>query len=466
MVDDPVAVPRLLFLDPEALSEAVGVRLAIQPPRREIVHAERKAWDRMTGLYLTVLDEGSRLRLWYGCRANREHQGVALLESADGVNWERPNLDLVEFEGSRSNNLTTLDSMAGTVFRDPHAPAGLPYAYVANCFGEGLFVYRSADGARWTRDARPLLEFEFDSQNVAMWDQLSGQYLLFLRAWLEGLKSVRRRKVACLTAARIDAPLDLSPKSGRRQPGMVRKPHLVDEAPLVFACDERDPPETDAYTMVPLRYPLDPRYWLSFPTLYRHFAEPESEPFRNDGRTEVHFAAGTDPLRWQRFDRAAYAAPRTGECMQYMGQGMVVRGDECWQYGIAFRTSHGDVEGRHAAGDGVICRFVQRIDGFVAAEAGDSEGLMVTKPVPCSGGRLLLNIDTGGLGDARVELRDESGRPLEGFGFDACADLRANATGLLVVWTTGAKLAALRGRSVRLAVRMRQSKLYSARFED
>ena len=63
--------------------------------------------------YGTVLREGDLFRMWYLAISPRGHfskdcfspawHGYA--ESPDGIHWEKPKLGLVEFEGSKENNL-------------------------------------------------------------------------------------------------------------------------------------------------------------------------------------------------------------------------------------------------------------------------------------------------------------------------------------------------------------------------
>ena len=58
-----------------------------------------------------------------------------------------------------------------------------------------------------------------------------------------------------------------------------------------------------------------------------------------------------------------------------------------------------------------------RLDGFVSLDA-PYGGRFTTPPIRFSGSRLELNLDTGGGGQARVEILDESGRAVPGFSGD------------------------------------------------
>ncbi len=59
-------------------------------------------------------------------------------------------------------------------------------------------------------------------------------------------------------------------------------------------------------------------------------------------------------------------------------------------------------------------RYTLRTDGFVSLRAGFAGGTVTTKPFSCDGAELSLNFATSAAGSVRVELQDETGRPLPG----------------------------------------------------
>jgi hypothetical protein len=144
----------------------------------------------------------------------------------------------------------------------------------------------------------------------------------------------------------------------------------------------------------------------------------------------------------------------------------VIRGNEILQYATEFRSFHGDVAERRRKTDGAIVRYVQRVDGFVSADTGNREGLLRTAAVEVTGSRLLLNLDTGALGELRVGVVDpRDGREIAGFGAADCEPIQANSIGQPVRWSGGSDLHALAGRTVNLVFRSTRTKLYSFRFE-
>jgi hypothetical protein len=240
-------------------------------------------------------------------------------------------------------------------------------------------------------------------------------------------------------------------------------PVIGDEFPTVFAADEKDPPDSDVYTISAQPYPLDPRWYVGFPSMFQR------EGRTSEGRLEVHFAGSRDGITWHRYDRKPYAplglAGSESANMTFMGPGLVIRGDELWQYGTGFHSKHGDVEARKKKTDGVIYRYVQRVDGFVSLDFDAAGGRCVTAPVKVDGSRLSLNVDTSALGQLRVGLQDAEGRPISGFSTDDCKLIRTNSTRAEVSWAGGNDLATLKGREVRMAFSGSRGKLYSFRFE-
>lgn len=147
----------------------------------------------------------------------------------------------------------------------------------------------------------------------------------------------------------------------------------------------------------------------------------------------------------------------------YMAIGMLRVGDEIWMYYTGFDFTHGAYtpESRHK---GVISRLVQRMDGFVSADAAYEGGELTTVPIRFSGSHLFLNIDTGALGFARVEIQDGRGRPLPGFRADDCKRINGNFIRHEVHWNGKSDVGSLSGQVVRLRFVMRSTKLYSYQF--
>jgi hypothetical protein len=120
---------------------------------------------------------------------------------------------------------------------------------------------------------------------------------------------------------------------------------------------------------------------------------------------------------------------------------------------------------RKPEGNGVY-RTVQRLDGFVSADAPyEREGTIVTRPFTFEGDRLVLNINTGGMGYALVGLADENGKPIEGFTVDDCVYINGNFVEHTVEWLgKGTDVSSLAGKPVRLMIKLRGASLFAMQF--
>ncbi len=136
----PVRVrSRHLLLDSRLVERLDNARLALGTIRKHAANPlfrEDKPWEpRFDNLYANVLyDEEDRLyKCWYSpfirdslvSRTPRERRqdvryhddqremGVCYAVSRDGLKWEKPELGLVEFEGSKASNLVAVAEVPG-----------------------------------------------------------------------------------------------------------------------------------------------------------------------------------------------------------------------------------------------------------------------------------------------------------------------------------------------------------------
>ncbi len=458
---------RHLFLDPDTMARSSGTVLSVNGPQsREVVIRPDRPWEQgMISFYTTVIDDHGKLRLWYICRDLANQPNLAYAESADGLTWTKPNLGIVDYHGSKDNNLVGVASLDGAVFRDPRAQPGEEYVYVGHVAGEGVFRFFSPDGWHWRRDPRALLAFRSDTQNVAFWDEVQHHYALYLRGWdLPGTWEARLRKVVGLTAGSLAAPLPVRPSGRGNNPGRPDDlPRIVDELPTVLAADQHDPSGTEVYNISAQPYPPDPRWYVGFPSYFLRHKNI------SDGRLEVNFVGSSDGRNWHRYDRQAYVRPGLADAdnanMVFIGPGLVVRGDELWQYGTGFRNRHGAVGKGKDGADGVIYRYVQRIGGFVSLDFALEGGRCEMKPVTVDGGHFRVNVDTGALGTLRVGLRDAAGRPIPGFSTAECDPVHTNSTRAEVTWQGRAVGAALVGQSVQVEFSADRTKLFTFYFD-
>jgi hypothetical protein len=123
------------FLDDYLIAAHQGTRLQMhQPERREVVFSLDQPWEDGLAAFFNLHRVGDKVRMYY--RAFYPHektpeakmlQTTGLAETTDGVHFTRPNLGLVEANGSTANNLVMkgVESHNFHVFMDDN-PACLP----------------------------------------------------------------------------------------------------------------------------------------------------------------------------------------------------------------------------------------------------------------------------------------------------------------------------------------------------
>lgn len=480
---------RQLFIDRVMIERTEGIALQVNPPEKKgtVVRQDRPWRSKLTGYYGTVLEDGGLYKMWTNCGEGDvggessfginygKNRYMQLLISTDGLHWESPSLGLVEFRGSRRNNLVTVhDNMEGTVFLDPQAPPGERYKYLRYICHDGLFLSSSPDGIHWGERGEPLLYHMFDSQNVALWDDRIGKYVCYLRGWESPrIDPCTGAKLSSAARNVVRVELDDFRELKRLQADVPasdgKPPKLFDRLPGVIRCDERDPEETDVYTNAVAKYPLADDVYLAFPALYSKF-KPTAE-HANDGVLGVQLAVSRDGADWHRY-RTPYirTGPRgeAGSASTYMYTGMLVRETEILMYYWGSTYTHGGFD-TFAPWPGAnvneVIAVSQRIDGFVSADADYGGGMLLTKPFTFDGSRLIVNIATSPVGSAAVAVVDADGRELDGFAAGDCDRIKGNWIDKTVSWTGSEDVGPLQGRTVRLRFTMRDAKLYSFRFE-
>lgn len=125
-----------LFIDDGIIESTMRLTRKYHPPAYiygPVLRAEHPWEGTALCLFGSVLrDEGTgRLRMWYLGWSGESHQrpdgrrrimNLCYAESDDGVRWEKPELGLVEWEGSKANNIVSIEHSNPTVIEDPLDP--------------------------------------------------------------------------------------------------------------------------------------------------------------------------------------------------------------------------------------------------------------------------------------------------------------------------------------------------------
>lgn len=458
---------RILFVDPGWIESERNVTITTNPPLEQkiVLRADRPWESEAIAFFVSVLKEDGKYRMWYTCRDQHEGRYLAYAESQDGEVWVKPELGIVEYNGNTRNNLLDVQEIEGNVFIDPWAPPEAKYKYLTSTkktsAEKGIYLYTSADGIHWRKEKEPYLHFISDSQAICFPDTRTGTYRIYLRGrtFQEDSLHARKRTVVYTETDDVMTPSEIKPREDSLYPwDAIRKPLITSELPTVFAPDAWEQDTVGFYTMAAVAYPPDPAYYVAFPALLSH----------QMGRTDVHVIGSRDGVNWQRYNRKPYwqpsVEPSDTQGMLFAGYGMFQEGQQLWHYGIGYRTNHGNRKVRDHDGAAVLLK--QRLDGFVSADMDYRGGEFVTSPIVCTGNHLIVNLDTGGTGHARVAMLRENGEAVEGLTLEQCDPIRSNHVAYRVTWGGKADISAWMGTAVKLKVAAVSCKVYSLRFED
>ena len=465
-----------LTWDDSLLDKAAGIRFEMQRPHRT---GERnlvgdKPWESwQIGGMSSMLHENGRFRLWYGVSHGIRHgeeYAVAYAESPDGIRWTKPELGLVEYAGSKKNNLVVpYSSVVGQVFVDPHAKSSEKYRMLVAIYPTQdsdpkryLTLLSSPDGLAWSKPERNVVregDFALDTQSQAYWDKDRRSYVLFTR--LGPWRQVGRSESvdpftfpAPVNVMRPDEPV----KADYYQAGVTK----YDEA-------------TNAYfALVPIFFhpgddqgrPTDGNPPLSFTYVKNQITVVAPDTL------DIHLFTSDNSIQWQRRgDHAPFLGlGPDGEFDSrslYPGVGYAVVGSEIWLYYSAYNCTHIEsLDGKDPFSKylGVITRATLRLDGFVAATAGHQGAEIVTKPLVFSGDHLELNVDCSAGGFLNIELQSAAGEPLPGYSLADCDRVYHNNVRKTVSWKGRSSVAELAGKAVRLRMVMRDCRLYAFQF--
>jgi len=430
---------------------------------------------RLSG-YAAMIRDGDLFRMYYasyyGLRlepADDGQQFTGYSESRDGIQWNRPLLDRIEFAGSRQNNiLLNIKQKMGShnfapfIDRRPGVPAGQRYKAVA---GNGAaYVYASPDGLDWKKlSEEPILSGEeeafdhygairwgnnpgkeraiLDSFNIAFWDPAQQHYAFYFRAYLPCLDR-DGKKVTGIQRSVMRATSKDFIHWGNIEPIQFGEPRRRWKHELYTSMIRPYPRAPQLLIGTPLRtVPRRPFHGMSFgisesALMYSrdgiHFSLLE-EPFVPPGRDVRNWAKHGQMTAWGMLQTAE------DELSIYIQQ-------------------HDHQPTTH------LRRATLRTDGFVSLHAGAYPGgEALTRPLVFKGNRLQINAATSAAGSIRVTILDaRTSQPIEGY--EESMEFYGDQISHLVHWNKRNDIAALAGRPVRLKFTLHAADLYSLRF--
>jgi len=479
---NPAGPWRRLFMDAMVVERQVGTErvfhAADKHPANPVLRADRpwegKGYGTTPHGGTVLLDEG-KLRMWYigGHSSGGMGFRICYAESTDGVTWAKPALGLVEFQGSRENNIVLDED------RDPVQPElrfttfvsviKVPEAkdparrYALYCYyhcvaltPEGRFgkfasltprVAFSADGLRWT--------FLPDAERRGLF--ASGDVLQFYRdpykkryyaTWKTGNRRGRAAGVA------------FSP-DGLTWSKPVAEP--------VFVADDLDPDDTQIYGLS--AFPYQGLFvglpWIYHARWFKYGSYTDQRMYeceKDSPRTmDSQLAWSWDLVNWTRAPgRPPFIAlGQPGE----FDAGMAIPAKEPVALGDRLFFYYGGFAGNHAEG----AKFAMaatglatlRLDGFCSMRAGAEEGNLVTRREPLRLPSVTINAKTAADGYVLAELLGTDDQVIPGFSRADCLPFTGDAVRHVLTWKTPALPEGRQGTDTKVRFLLKNADLYS-----
>ena len=460
----PIDVGRQLFVD-DFLIEYTTLRRTFHPAK---VHEAAPVLSPQTELELNgghcplagPFNDGAwfdpaddKFKIWYHAGW---FDGTSLATSYDGLNWERPDLDVVPGTNAvmvhppghrRDGAAIWLDSNAG-----PEARYKL-FIYWRWAKGQSGRMYTSPDGIHF-QDLGPTSTC--GDNTTFFYNPFRDKYVFSIRqSWNKRARSYYEHadfasagtwpEGAASKWARVDR-LDRPDSFIGNPPQLYDLNAVAYESILLGTWAIYYGPENPvaAYLGTPKINDLQ----LGYSRDGFHWHRPERKAFIQSSR------------QWGSWDYG-YIHAAGGVCQ--------IMGDELWFYYAAFSGQSPNLKpgqiglfeqenAMYAGGHTGLATL--RRDGFASLQSGPEEGVLATRLVRFTGSHLFVNVQAAA-GELRVELLDENGHVLAPFTRSLCKPITSDGTKVQVRWQGVEDLSQFQNRPVQFRFYLRSGHLYA-----
>ncbi|MCF7847757.1 MAG: discoidin domain-containing protein [Kiritimatiellales bacterium] len=418
----------------------------------------------------SVLKIDGEFKMWYiagnviafrqaGLAPISDSRLICYATSQDGIHWIKPNLGIVEFQGSKENNIVLRPRGSHIGEGSVHYQPGDEYPYKlltyegtwpydkdlikARGFNfsvdqHGHYAYQSKDGIRWELLSKDPAPSTADRGNMSY----DSKRNLYMQMGKGSYKGVRSREYA-------ESPdlIQWGPKRYLLIPQWLANPDNPDS--------RVDPPGTHFYGHL---------IW-NHGSLYLGYLEILNA---NTMRMHIQLMSSRDLVHWNRMsapepflDQSGGNSDwETGGLFHMPGTAPVEVGEDLYIYYDASTFDHRYARDPQFPGTGGIGLARLPIDRFVAILPDDHHvpATWTTVPLRLRGEAIYVNANAKE-GLLRLELLDLDGNVLPGFSVDDCEGLvMADQVKHPIVWQSGKPLPE---EVVRIRFILREAELYS-----
>jgi hypothetical protein len=450
-----------------------GVQLFVEPAQRVIpIIPADKPWDTFGIRPTTLIKEKGIFRMWANCCPDNLNYLNCYFESKDGIVWEKPDLGLVEFEGSKNNNLITA-SIGISIFVDPEHPKERyksmwhsriaaeefekykdkrPWSYYALELDRPLVhVLKGAvspDGLQWEELPDPIAIEHADTQNLGYFDSETKKYVIFIRTHMVGSRA----------SGQPYPPQKFHQRVSRRAIGRTESPNFR-SFPLSEVVIEPGPdmhPSEQFYTNCYTTIPGAPDHHLMFPTVYN---------VADDGAKVVLYSSHNGK-NWHRIsgppvaELQPFGEPDGGWLLAHPNLVERPNGDWVLPY-EGYDVPHKYARGAYRFEPGLLVWPKGRLVGIEARE----EGSFATAYLIIKGSKIKINALTSRAGFIKTELVDMELNPVKGFTFGESDAIIGNQYLTELSWNKNSTISEMMGKPLMLRFKMKRAKIYGLHFE-
>ena len=474
----PVGHKRQLLMDRHVVDDLNGATRSVQQPLKHPANPLLQTGPLRDGL--DIFTAGARMtredgvfRMWAQAfdrgllqELGEDHPQVhqaRYFESKDGLEWYEPSLGLVDYRGSRDNNIVRYGVKGPMVFELPErlrdrgryamyyeqGIAEVPEPEVMH--NEHYMIAYSDDRLHWTDAEENPLIVGRDKSGFILYDEALDLFRLYTRATINA--------------------------------GEIRRIAYMESADLVSWTQLTNILEHDA--------DLDARMWYGMPVvryndLYLGFlwclhthADPDHCELGNgkDHRMDIQLTWSRDGRTWDRHPKRPTFLPNSPGVKGTYDWARIRTAADVFLIGDEVHVYYEGETSVHAPGDATtrgtnlrnFCLATLRRDRFVSVGASSSGGLMLTRPIAYPGGKLHINARTGANGFIRVAAREalgvRDGEWPEGFRFDDSRPFSGDNLDAILTWEGHETLASFPANAMRLHFWLEDAELFSFWFE-
>lgn len=452
---------RELFVDQYLIDRLNNLTQELHTPRNEgIVLKFDNPWEGNFSGYCTIIKDGDQYKLYYrGIREagkdGNDNEVTCYAESADGINWKKPNLGINVINGSANNNVILANAAPVThnfsPFLDinPDVKSAEKFKALGGTDKTGLFAFVSPDGIHW-RKAQEEAVFKtgvFDSQNVAFWSESEQQYVCYFRTWSDG---------------------GFTQYKGVRSVSRTTSKDFINWTSPVHMTFGNTPLE-HLYTNQTSPYVRAPHIYLAICARFM--------PNRQVLTDEQAKALNVNPKYFKDCSDAILMTSRGDSVYNRTFMQSFIRpgiGLENWvsrsNYPVlnVVQTNATElslyVNESYAQPADHIKRYSLRLDGFASLNAGFKEGYLITKPFIFKGKELEINYATSAAGYVKIEFLDEKNKPVTGYTYNDSQEIIGNEIRHIASWRGKENVSTLQGKTIKLKIYLKDADLYSLKF--